>query len=152
MPPTPTSTRSPGRGKAKRPPARVLPAAGRKGRAPAWPLEGKAPKQWARVWKAPQAVVWEEMRLHAVVARYALLLAVVEHRWDSEEGTPITASALSNAWSEVRQMEDRLGLSPLAMMRMEWEVREDEAAAPQASGSSTAEVTQLDRWRSVAGA
>ncbi|MGZ0069276.1 phage terminase small subunit [Microbacterium arborescens] len=105
----------------KRPAAMTLPANGREGRAPAFPIKtGKrVPTVWASLWKTPQAVAWEKLGYHRVVARYAMLLQIVE--------TPETATAA--LLGEVRQLEDRLGLSPMAMKRLEWVIKEDELAA-----------------------
>lgn len=153
-----------------------LPAEGRKGRAPAWPLdadletetaihEGKrvikaledelewatsardrsaqrrkldrakkalAEKQamkaflarnekklWADLWKTPQATQWEKLGWTREVAGY------VRHKVKGEGGS------LDDA-KEARQLSDRLGLSPLALLRLRWEIAEtvEQAKAP----------------------
>jgi hypothetical protein len=53
-----------------------------------------------------------------VVARYAMLL-------DTAEQPECTAAMLN----EVRQMEDRLGLTPMAMLRLRWEIEDEKAVA-----------------------
>ena len=110
-----------------------LPSRGRRGRTPAWPLEGEPPSTWAAVWKLPQAVEWERLRLHRVVARYALLLVLVERD-----------EAVAALLSEARQMEDRLGLSPMAMARLRWEIVDEPASRP-------APVADLDDFRRLYG-
>jgi hypothetical protein len=97
-----------------------LPSEGRKGEAPEWPLSSSAaydPDLWAELWSTPQAVAWERLGAGTirVVARYVVLLA------EADVGEPKAAM-------EVRQIEDRLGLSPLAMLRLRWEIAPDEVA------------------------
>lgn len=97
-----------------------LPAEGRKGRAPAWPLEARPTAEqrglWASVWKTPQAAAWERLGWTRAVARYVRVVLA------AEEGLDVRLLA------EARQMEDRLGLSPMAMLRLRWEVAADEVA------------------------
>lgn len=95
----------------------VLPAGGRTGVVPEWPLAVAEPSVWVDLWRRPQAVVWERNVLARVVARYAMLLVASE--------TPDASAAILG---EVRQLEDRLGLNPKAMRSLLWEVTEDEVA------------------------
>ena len=92
-----------------------LPAEGRAGDPPRWPLPGRMTaaqrRLWAELWSTPQAVAWESLGWSRVVARYASLLLKAE--------MPRATAALLG---EVRQLEDRLGLSPLAMLRLRWEI------------------------------
>ena len=97
-----------------------LPSEGRKGETPEWPLSSSAaydPDLWDELWSTPQAVAWERLGAGTirVVARYVVLLA------EAEVGEPKVAA-------ETRQMEDRLGLSPMAMLRLRWEIADDELA------------------------
>lgn len=98
----------------------VLPASGRKGRAPAWPLPGRmaAGEQaaWRELWKTPQAVAWERLGMTRVVARYCRILVESERPFAKD------------AWGEARQLEDRLGLTPKSMKALMWVVSEDEVA------------------------
>jgi hypothetical protein len=98
-----------------------LPAAGRKGRPPTWPLEAE-PKDaeralWSRLWHTPQAVAWDRFEWSRVVARYVRVVLEAESELDSK------------LLAEARQLEDRLGLNPMAMLRLRWEVDADEVAA-----------------------
>jgi hypothetical protein len=93
------------------------------------------PAVWTALWVLPQAVAWERLHLTRVVARYAQKLVAAER-------TDAPASLLA----EVRQLEDRLGLSPMAMLRLRWEIDETEAEAP-ADGS----VAVLDHYRRLIG-
>lgn len=106
-----------------------LPAEGRKGPAPQWPLpplpiddEGlseiwqeREGELWADLWETPQAVAWERLRWTRTVARY------VRFEVRAETGD-------LKAGAEARLLEDRLGLSPQAMLRLRWEVAPDEVA------------------------
>lgn len=64
---------------------------------------------WADLWATPQAVIWEESHSHREVAQYV--------RWKvrAEQGD-------LKAASEARQLSDRLGLNPLALLRLRAEV------------------------------
>src|SRR5688500_8164260 len=102
-----------------------LPATGRQGRVPAWPLSKASAAEraaWNELWRLPQAVVWERVRCSRVVARYVRLLVPVERGG---------ASAFQG--SECRQLEDRLGLTPLSMKRLQWEIAFDEVAEARAA-------------------
>jgi hypothetical protein len=90
-----------------------LPAEGRSGVPPAWPLGGAEPISWPALWATPQAAAWERLGWTWVVARYARAL---EHANVGNVGV----------MAECRQLEDRLGLSPMAMLRLRWEIAADE--------------------------
>jgi hypothetical protein len=90
---------------------RALPREGYQGPVPHWPgpkHEGQE-KVWEQVWRCPQAVVWIDggSTLHRTIARYATLI----WRTENEKRYPVVIL------QEIRQLEDRLGLSPLAMRR-----------------------------------
>lgn len=105
----------------------LLPAEGRQGDPPTWPM-GQASeaetKLWTELWATPQAAAWERASWTRVVARYVRLLIAAE--------TPKAPAAIL---AEVRQLEDRLGLSPMAMLRLRWTTAanelEDRQPAPQ---------------------
>lgn len=96
-----------------------LPAEGRQGPAPGWPLaELASPAEsevWVQLWATPAAAMWDRLGWQRTVARYVRTLLV------AEDGD-------MKACAEARQMEDRLGLNPLALMRLRWEVTADEVA------------------------
>src|SRR6266511_1860347 len=85
-----------------------LPAEGRRGEAPSWPIPGRVTQAqaqaWAALWATPQAVAWEAMAWTRVVARYCRLLVVCER--------PGATAAMH---AQATALEDRLGLSPKAM-------------------------------------
>jgi len=95
-----------------------LPAGGRQGKPPPWPLSRAFKREvqlWQRLWHTPQAVAWERLGWTDVIARYARLLVFAE-----QPGAPTPTLA------EVRQMEDRLGLTPMSMLRLRWAIDDDE--------------------------
>ncbi len=122
-----------------------LPASGRDGDLPAWPLgtytidpdADDAPllvgiherelAVWAQLWATPQAVAWEQLGWHRVVARYTRRLVEAEL-----PGSPASLNG------EVRQLEDRLGLSPMAMKRLQWKVVADEVTPRRQAKAQTA--------------
>jgi hypothetical protein len=110
-----------------RPDVVVLPVEGFSGELPAWPLsrQTKAEAQaWPALWRTPQAAAWAQMQLTRTVARYVRALVKAER--------PGAAAFLL---SEVRQLEDRLGLTPMAMLRLRWEIASDEVGEQrQAAG------------------
>lgn len=105
-----------------------LPAEGRDGETPAWPLSSSAPSTWAQLWATPQAVAWERLGWTRVVARYAEVLRVCEN--------PEAVSV--GMLGEARQLEDRLGMTPMAMLRLRWEVASDEVAEKRADKPAVA--------------
>lgn len=117
----------------------LLPAKGREGKPPAWPLPRIASRvelrTWAKLWATPQAVAWENLGYHDVVGRYCRLLVASD-----EVGAP---TALL---SEVRQLEDRLGLTPVAMRRLLWVIAPDEVTAKREENAGT---SARERLRAV---
>lgn len=98
---------------------RTLPAAGRLGDPPDWPLYGSPTAAeadaWAELWATPQAAAWEELGWTRVVARYCLVM--------------LQAELLNkDALAEARQLEDRLGLTPKAMRLLLWQISTDDLA------------------------
>lgn len=96
-----------------------LPAEGRRGDPPAWPLAGRqsaAEKSaWAELWATPQAVAWERFGWTRTVARYCRVMVASE-----KPGAPSALLAQATA------LEDRLGLSPKSMRLLLWEIASDE--------------------------
>ncbi|MCU1679216.1 MAG: hypothetical protein JWM93_3974 [Frankiales bacterium] len=70
---------------------------------------------WADMWKTPQAAAWDQLGWTRDVAQY------VRHKTLGELGS------LDDA-KEARQWSDRLGLNPVAMLRLRWRVSVDEVA------------------------
>jgi hypothetical protein len=102
-----------------------LPARARRGRPPVWPLSvepsAEERRLWAKLWRTPPAAVWEQHEWPRTVARYVLVVV----RAEESLSIPLLA--------EARQLEDRLGLNPLSMLRLRWEVTDDEVAGQRES-------------------
>lgn len=124
-----------------RPAFRRLPAAGRQGELPPWPLPGRrTPAEialWAELWRSPQAVAWEELGWIRTVARYARITVAAER-----------PKAIAALMGEARQLEDRLGLNPKAMRSLGWEISAVEGLADPGDGDGVAD---LDAFRARLG-
>ena len=95
----------------------TLPAEGRDGEPPLWPLPDPTDREaelWAECWSLPQAVEWERLRLGPSVALYCRLFAQVE-------------SGEVRAAVELRHLRGELGLSAPGLARLNWKL---DAAAP----------------------
>jgi hypothetical protein len=73
---------------------------------------------WETIWSSPMAAVYLEADVPALVR-----LAGLVDRVDSGEAT-------SRVLSEIRALEDRFGLSPLARRRLQWELEQVESEKP----------------------
>lgn len=80
---------------------------------------------WRDLWRTPQAEAWERLGWFRDVAAYV--------RWK-------VLGELGNldAAKEARQLSDRLGLTPLAMLRLRWEIASDEVAEQRAEHTAPA--------------
>lgn len=82
--------------------------------------QGIEAELWDDLWQLPQAVMWERLSWVREVAQYV--------RWKVQaEMGDLDAS------KEARMLADRLGLNPLAMLRLRWEVSGDEVAEQRAA-------------------
>lgn len=106
----------------------TLPAEGREGPAPEWPLTRAVKREavlWEREWARPQAVMWERLGLEVEVALYVRSLAAAEK-----------ASAPVNARTLVRQQQEALGLSIPGLARNRWRI-EDAEKSPASSAATS---------------
>lgn len=102
---------------------RVLPAAGRRGRAPAWPLTPPSKRErevWVRQWRRPQAVEWERNGQAEEVALYVRTFVAAEH--------PDATAAMRGL---VLRLQEALGLSLPGMARNKWRIGEPAPAHPR---------------------
>ncbi len=113
-----------------------LPAEGRHGHPPDWPLPRPNAAEravWEELWTTPQSVQWEKLGWTRAVARYCRSLVEAEKR-----------DAAASLLGEVRQMEDRLGLTPMSMLRLRWEISPSETVeTPQDPDAPVADVRRL---------
>ncbi len=103
----------------------TLPAEGRPGEAPEWPLVNPRPREWdlwRDLWTRPQAVMWERLDQRYEVAMFVRKLAEAELPGASVELQKV-----------VRQYLDSLGLSVQGMLRNRWRIEPGEVAV-EASG------------------
>lgn len=122
----------------------TLPAEGRAGASPAFPLTAPTRREkalWERLWRTPQAVMWDQLGQDIEVASYVRLLAVAE-----QPESPIVA------WAQVKQIAESLGLSVAGMQRNRWTVaKTDDQSASGVPLASVSQVSSLaDRLRAVA--
>lgn len=97
----------------------LLPAAGRRGKPPAWPLSKANQRElelWTDEWKRPQAVEWKKLRLQVEVAIYVRTLVAAEKR-----NAPTSMRTL------LRQQQESLGLSTSGLARNRWRIEEADA-------------------------
>jgi hypothetical protein len=98
-----------------------LPAEGRCGESPKWPLPGRVNtaerRAWDDLWHTPQAVAWERLGWTRTVARLCRIMVLAENR----DASPALLA-------QVTALEDRLGLTPKAMRLLLWEIVADEVS------------------------
>jgi hypothetical protein len=109
-----------------------LPAEGRKGEPPEWPLDAQTPAEarlWRELWTTPQSAEWARMGsgTRREVARYARL-AIAAEDFEAKAATHAQATALA----------DRLGLTPKSMRLLLWQVVADEVAEKRQETSAGA--------------
>ena len=105
---------------------RALPAEGRTGELPEWPLTEPSEREWevwTDLWVKPQAVMWDELGQALEVALFVRTMAEAER-----------PDARVDVKKMVRGYLDSLGLSVAGMLRNRWKVapaaeQPDEAAA-----------------------
>lgn len=106
----------------------TLPASGRPGDTPKWPLAGKPSpieaQAWKQLWATPQAVAWENLDWFRTVARYCRAMIAAEQ-----------PGASAGLLGQVLNLEMHLGLTPKAMKLLLWQIGEveqdgEEEAAP----------------------
>jgi hypothetical protein len=67
-------------------------------------------RKWDRIWKSPISAIWIDVDVLAL-ERWADLLDLVHTGRDKQF-----------THQEIRMLEDRFGLSPLARRRLQWEI------------------------------
>lgn len=143
--PAPTSTERSHKAKATAEGWTTLPADGRDGPMPAWPLVSPTDREmelWERLWESPQAVMWEQLHLDMEVASYVRLMARAE--------APRSSAII---WGQVKMVAESLGLSAAGMARNRWTVAsvndDTDSDAPQSAVSAVADLSA--RLKAVSG-
>ena len=104
-----------------------LPAEGRAGEPPVWPLLQQTVREetlWRDMWARPQAVMWDRLGQQIEVAMFVRKLGEAE--------LPKASVELQKV---VRQYLDSLGLSVQGMLRNRWKIATP-VEAPQSAGSA----------------
>lgn len=125
----------------------ILPAGGREGATPDWPFEEQSVREvvlWERLWRMPQALMWERYGQYFEVGLYVRRLAEAEK--------PDSAVVLSTL---VRQIADSLGLTTPGMRSNRWRIdrpsEEDEAPTGSGEAPAIAPNSARARLRAVPG-
>lgn len=108
----------------------MLPAEGREGATPAWPLTEQTIREvelWEALWRKPQALMWERYGQEIEVALYVRRLSEAE-----ELDSRVNLSTL------VRQMADSLGLTTPGMRANRWRIAPPEEQAQRPAKASVA--------------
>lgn len=100
-----------------------LPADGRVGDPPAWPLLRPRKRElavWATEWTRPQAVEWERLHLEVEVAIYVRTLCTAEIQ-----------SSNASLIGKVMQLQNSLGLTRAGMSANGWRIDDAGTARPE---------------------
>jgi hypothetical protein len=95
-----------------------LPAAGRTGRTPTWPLTDPHPRElhlWRGLWHTPQSLMWEALGQEIEVALYVRRLCEAE-----------VHESATNLSTLVRQLADSLGLTTPGLRASRWTIVDEE--------------------------
>jgi len=124
----------------------ILPAEGRQGATPDWPLTEESVREselWDVMWRRPQALMWERYGQEYEVALYVRRLTEAE-----------LMDSRVNLTTLVKQMADSLGLTTPGMRANRWRIAADEVAERRESGGQPAESRRRsarDRFKVVSG-
>ena len=108
----------------------TLPAEGRAGSPPEWPLVDVEPREWdlwRELWTRPQAVMWEKLGLDIEVALFVRLLAEAEAPRPRGDAAKLT-----------KQYMESLGLTGPGMLRLRWKIGPVEQEAAPAEETNPA--------------
>lgn len=121
-----------------------LPADGRNDDPPDWPLAAMSSRElqlWVRLWRMPQALMWERYGQELEVALYVRQLERFE-----KPRSPIILGTL------VRQMADSLGLTTPGLRANRWKImRPNDADAPIPGGLGAPRRSSRDRLKVLTG-
>lgn len=120
-----------------------LPAEGRTGPTPplpapppwlselgGWPVATRV--AWAEMWRSPQATQWAPSGISL-------------HHWAEMHAVAAIKGPTAAALAELRQIEDRHGLNPAALLRLRWRIADREAQPPADAPKAAAAKKPKDR-------
>ena len=114
-----------------------IPATGYTGSVPEWPLDTEPARaeldMWNSLWTTPQATMWASMHIEHVIARYVMVTCLAEQ------------TQQAGLLTEVRQMEDRLGLTPLSLQKLQWKIEHQDVLPTDTSQSEESKERWADR-------
>lgn len=119
----------------------TLPAEGRKGKPPAWPLSARSKREttlWSREWKRPQAVEWERNGQEVEVALYVRSLVAAER-----------LDAPTNLRTLVKQQQEALGISLPGLARNRWRIGDSALKREVAKAGGSNVVSIRDRLKAA---
>ena len=117
-----------------------LPLNGYDGPIPDWPLHEASSaelERWDRLWHTAQAAMWVRMHIDITVALYVRVSLAVEQEAKNNVATAQTLNSMT-------AMQDRLGLNPQALKRLEWEIVADEVEEQRATKAPTRRLKAVD--------
>lgn len=112
----------------------ALPASGREGDPPDWPLPRPTKRErelWEQLWAKPQAIMWELRGQELEVALY-----VRRFREAEKPGSPVTLSTWVTRQSEI------LGLSSMGLRANRWRIVDDDEV-PEGETAPAASAEEL---------
>lgn len=121
-----------------------LPAAGRKGRPPVWPLgEPASPEEqveWLSLWKTPQATEWERLQLYRQVAAYVRVLV----RFNQPD-------AVASYGDQEKTRAEALGLTKFGLSRYGWVIDDGAVAAKVTTAHDPDRASAKARFHAIEG-
>lgn len=121
----------------------TLPASGREGKTPNWPLTDVEPREielWVSFWKRPQAILWERNQQELEVALLVRRLVEAEERGSS-----------TSLGTLVRQQMDALLLTIPSMLSARIRISTDEVAVKRDESVAQPRVSARDRLKAING-
>ena len=114
-----------------------IPATGYTGSVPGWPLDTEPARaeldMWKSLWATPQATMWASMSIERVIARYVMVTCLAEQ------------TQQAGLLTEVRQLEDRLGLTPVSLRKLQWKIEHQDEQPVDTSRSEESK----ERWAQI---
>lgn len=120
-----------------------LPATGRPGKPPAWPLTESTKREdalWAAAWRKPQAVEWQRLQIVEEVAVYVRAMA----RFEGRDAGP-------SAGTLVKQLQENLGLSAAGLSRRGWTIDSDPPTPKVTKADDPVRTSARARFKTIDG-